>query len=205
MRLLARWRARGIRALRWPLAALATSALGRAMLRGVLSVLGTRAVHDIHDDALGWLVRRPLRGRRRLLARRLRDAARGLAYRPGIFAGGSEAVVTLVVAWGLSPERLGELVTKLYAEDPGSAFSPLFLTDCDDFRAFRQLAAPFEHIPSRDEWTRHHGPAGWQEYLSRRIAEVLDTWSPDRVVVVRDEGSDAAARDGVLRALASAR
>ena len=205
MKSLLRLRGRLIRALRRPLGAILCSRLGRGLLRFGLNVAGSGTTLALHDETLEWLTSRKLQGERMRLARRLRRGARALRYRPGILVdAGVEggAPVTLVVAWGVSSAALATLVEGIHADHGARLpFAPIFVTDCDDFEAFRRRGHLFEYIPERREWTQHHGADGWPAYVSRRIRGIYENWDPDSVLLLYEDRGAALRRDGLWAAL----
>lgn len=112
---------------------------------------------------------------------------------------------TLIVAWGLEAGDLAALVDDVAAlQSMQRHFKPLFVTDSDHAEAFRRHDFAFEHIPSHDDWTRHHPRHEWRDFVDTRIAWLLATYHPTRVLVYEDPVRRDALRHGVLDRLIGA-
>ena len=169
--------------------------LGHAIVRWTRTPI--RAIRDL---------RRPGKGPRRPRSRRGRARGGGRHNAFPIPAGdqllgplNEGPRTTMFVVWGYRNEALDSVVgdvfrLQLMLRD----FKPLFVTDSDDWKAFRKRGYWFEYIPPADEWGRHEEASDWPEYAGERMDSIVATYRPDRIIVLEHGDSARALRGGIL-------
>ena len=60
--------------------------------------------------------------------------------------------------------------------------TPVFLTDVDNFSAFRERGLAFEHLPSRETISRFGQHRDWQTFTTRRLDLLREKWGVDGFV-----------------------
>src|SRR5262245_41259278 len=113
---------------------------------------------------------------------------------------------TMFVVWGYRNDALDRIVgevsrLQLMLRD----FKPLFITDSDDWRAFRKRGYWFEYIPPADEWAHHAEASEWPDYAGERMDSIVATYMPDRIVVLEYGDSGRALRGGILNGVVGKR
>ncbi len=110
-----------------------------------------------------------------------------------------QPVTTLIVAWGLGAPAMRALVDDIATlQMMQRHFRPVFVTDSDEAEPFRRYGYAFEHIPPFESWSATAAPHEWRDYLDARMAAVLATYLPTRMVVYEDIDRRDALRHGVL-------
>ena len=112
---------------------------------------------------------------------------------------------TMFLLWGLSAEEIESLVEEVARLQLMQwDFKPLFVTDSDHWDAFQEHSYWFEYVPPAEDWISHNSGGDWSQFVSERIDSIIETYSPDRIVVYEDADKRGALKRGVLNGVISA-
>jgi hypothetical protein len=112
---------------------------------------------------------------------------------------------TMFLLWGLSDEEIDSLVDEVARLQLMQwDFKPLFVTDSDHWGSFQEHGYWFEFVPPSEDWISHNSGGDWMQFVSERIDSIIETYSPDRIVVYEDASKRGALRRGVLNGVISA-
>ncbi len=113
-------------------------------------------------------------------------------------------VTTMFLVWGYSPDQLDQLVGEVASlQMMQRDFKPLFVTDSDSWTPFQERGYWFEYIPPAEEWMDHNSESEWSAFVAERIGSIVETYSPDRIVVYEESGKREALKRGVLNGVVS--
>ncbi len=111
-----------------------------------------------------------------------------------------KVIMTLVL--GLDATTLRPLLAEITAADPPPAstgngpgnggepgpveraLEPILVTDCMDFRLFRDARVIFEYLPGPAAQQRHAPELAWDVYVDRRLERLRHKWAPVRIVAI---------------------
>jgi len=144
-----------------------------------------------------WM--RATRSIRTTLKRRLRiarmvlagiDSTAARAVRIPVSPGPDEDIVdaawqavVMIQIWHPTEEALAEIVANVARlRRSRRSFRPLFVTDADQFGAFRRAGFLFEYLMPPRAWARLDHPLSWSEYRWRRVALLMRTYRPEHVI-----------------------
>ncbi|MDP8931464.1 MAG: hypothetical protein M3O70_23565 [Actinomycetota bacterium] len=111
------------------------------------------------------------------------DQRRALLTVPAPVETLADSPVVALMAWDVTAKELEGLlaeVTRLL--EARRSFRPLFVTNCDAFYALRERGYLFEYVPPRTDWSEQFG--SYDEFVNRRLQRILETYQPDRLLVV---------------------
>lgn len=92
-----------------------------------------------------------------------------------------------VTLTGIRGRDLGAFLDSILMVCAEKGVTPVFLTDVDDFSAFRERGLAFEHLPSRETIHRFGQHRDWQTFTQRRLDILKEKWGVDGFVSFGNE------------------
>lgn len=86
----------------------------------------------------------------------------------------------LILVCGLDHGELVHVVATI-AAGRHPDLEPIIVTDCSDFRLFREHDLLFEYLPPPAQQQRHAPTKPWDLYVTRRLTRLRRKWAPVRM------------------------